>query len=57
MGGASLTKDEAIEEVKKGYLDMVTWGRAFIANPNLVDLMLKDLPYIKFDNSMRETLV
>ena len=57
VGGASLTKKEALEEIDKGYLDMVTWGRAFIANPNFVDLMLKDLPYDKFENSMRETLI
>ena len=57
MGGASLSKKEALNEVNKGYLDLVTWGRAFIANPNLVDLMLKDLPCKKFDNSMRETLI
>ena len=57
IGGASLSKKEALNEVDEGYLDMVTWGRAFIANPNLVDLMLKDLPYKKFDNSMRETLI
>ncbi len=57
IGGASLTKEEALEEIDKGYLDMVTWGRAFIANPNFVDLMLNDLPYNKFENSMRETLI
>ena len=57
IGGASLTKEEALKEVDQGYLDMVTWGRAFIANPNFADLMLKDLPYKKFDNSMRETLI
>ena len=34
MGGASLTLDQANEELAQGWLDLVTWGRAFIANPD-----------------------
>jgi N-ethylmaleimide reductase len=35
MGGASLTKEQAEAELNAGLLDIVTWGRAFIANPDL----------------------
>ncbi len=37
MGGASLTPDQAEAEISAGHLDMVTWGRAILANPNFVD--------------------
>lgn len=35
IGGASLTPAQAEEEVENGNLDMVTWGRALISNPDL----------------------
>ena len=57
IGGASLTIAEAENEINEGYLDMVTWGRAILANPNFVKLVEKGLPLKKFDNSMRESLI
>jgi N-ethylmaleimide reductase len=57
IGGASLTIAEAENEINEGYLDMVTWGRAIIANPNFVKLVEKGLPLKEFDNSMRESLI
>ena len=56
IGGASLTPQEAENEINLGYLDMVTWGRAILANPNFVKLVEKGLPLKEFTNSMRESL-
>ena len=57
IGGASLTIAEAENEINEGLLDMVTWGRAILANPNFVKLVEKELPLKEFDNSMRESLI
>lgn len=57
IGGASLTIIEAENEINKGNLDMITWGRAILANPNFVKLVEKGLPLKEFDNSMRESLI
>jgi N-ethylmaleimide reductase len=34
IGGASLTPDQAENEIKDGFLDMVTWGRRILSNPD-----------------------
>jgi N-ethylmaleimide reductase len=34
IGGASLSPEQAADEVNNGYLDMVTWGRQILANPD-----------------------
>ena len=52
-----MTVDEAIKEIDDGYLDMVTWGRAFIANPDFAKLILKGLRLRKYDDSMRKLLI
>ena len=57
IGGASLTITQAENEIKEGYLDMVTWGRAILANPDFVKLVEKGLSLKNFDNSMRESLI
>ena len=57
MGGASLTKAQAEAELDAGLLDMVTWGRAFIANPDLPKKIENDTPWIPFANEMRDTLI
>ena len=57
IGGASLTIAEAENEINTGYLDMVTWGRAILANPNFVKLIGDDLPLKKFTDTMKETLI
>lgn len=35
LGGASLSAEQAESEISEGLLDIVTWGRALIANPDL----------------------
>ena len=57
IGGASLTIKEAENEINSGYLDMVTWGRAILANPNFVKLIEKNLPLKEFNDKMRESLI
>jgi 2,4-dienoyl-CoA reductase-like NADH-dependent reductase (Old Yellow Enzyme family) len=57
IGGASLTLAEATEEFKNGRLDMVTWGRAFIANPDLVQKFKLGVKPIEFDDTMRLNLI
>jgi 2,4-dienoyl-CoA reductase-like NADH-dependent reductase (Old Yellow Enzyme family) len=57
MGGASLTAEQAEAELDAGLLDMVTWGRAFIANPDLVSRIKRNDAWTPFDDAMRDTLV
>ncbi len=57
LGGASLSLAEATGEVACGHLDMVTWGRALIANPDLPKKLRDGLAIVPFDDSMRATLV
>lgn len=56
IGGASLTVEEAENEIVSNHLDMVTWGRAILANPDFVKLIEKNLPLKKFDDTMRGRL-
>ena len=57
IGGASLTVEEAKNEIDSGYLDMVTWGRAILANPDFAKLIEKNLPLKEFNDTMRESLI
>jgi len=57
MGGASLTQEQAEAELEAGLLDLVTWGRSFIANPDLADRIASGADWVPFDNAMRDTLV
>lgn len=57
LGGASLSVADAEAEVENGLLDLVTWGRAFIANPDLVAKIEREEPWMAFEDAMRGTLV
>lgn len=57
LGGASLSQGQAEAEVRDGLLDMVTWGRAFIANPDLTRRIETGAPWRPFENEMRSVLV
>jgi N-ethylmaleimide reductase len=57
LGGASLTAEQAEAELDAGVLDLATWGRAFIANPDLVKKIERKAQWTAFEDSMRETLV
>ena len=52
-----LSKTEAENEIEVGNLDMITWGRAILANADFVKLVKKGLPLKEFDNLMRESLI
>lgn len=56
IGGASLSISDANKEIEDGNLDMVTWGRAILANPNFVELIKNDQPLVDFNDSMRANL-
>lgn len=56
FGGASLTAEQAEAELEQGLLDLVTWGRAFIANPDLVQKISGDVPFAEFDTAMLKEL-
>ena len=57
IGGASLSAEQAQGEIEAGLLDLVTWGRAFIANPDLVAKIESGAAWVPFEDAMRETLV
>lgn len=57
MAGASLTPAEAESELDSGMIDLVTWGRAFIANPDLAEKLRDGKPLAAFEEAMRGTLV
>ncbi len=56
IGGASLTRAQAQEELDAGWLDLVTFGRALIANPDLVSRFRSQASIRPFDRSLLETL-
>jgi 2,4-dienoyl-CoA reductase-like NADH-dependent reductase (Old Yellow Enzyme family) len=56
MGGASLTHEQAIKEVESGLLDMVTWGRHVLANPDFVSKLKNEKPITEMTNEMRNVL-
>lgn len=56
LGGASLDQPGAEAEVRSGLLDMVTWGRAFLANPDLARKIEHGAPWRPFENEMRNVL-
>jgi N-ethylmaleimide reductase len=57
LGGASLTADEAVSEIHNGYLDMVTWGRHLIANPDFVQKLRTGQELSQFSTNMLKELV
>jgi N-ethylmaleimide reductase len=56
IGGASLTLEQATHELTEGYLDLVTWGRAILANPDFVRKLTFGSELIPFSDSMRSEL-
>jgi N-ethylmaleimide reductase len=56
IGGASLTGHQAQEELADGILDMVTWGRLLISNPDLYFLLKSAQDPREFEYTMLSTL-
>lgn len=57
IGGASLSQTQAEQELADGYLDLVTWGRSFIANPDLVAKIRDARVWAEFDPKQLSELV
>lgn len=57
LAGASLSPEQAEAELESGVVDAITWGRSFIANPDLADRIRRREVLTPFDDSMRGTLV
>jgi 2,4-dienoyl-CoA reductase-like NADH-dependent reductase (Old Yellow Enzyme family) len=57
MGGASLSPEQAEQEIESKFLDLITWGRFFIANPNLVEKFRDNEALTEFSPSMLSQLV
>ncbi|HEV7287952.1 alkene reductase [Sphingomonas sp.] len=57
VSGASLTPEQAEAELQSGMVDAITWGRAFIANPDLAERIRTGADLVPFDDSMRATLI
>jgi N-ethylmaleimide reductase len=57
IGGASLSVDDAQKELDSGLLDLVTWGRGIIANPDFVNIIKKNGVMKEFNDSMRADLI
>lgn len=56
IGGASLTVEQAQQEINDNHLDLVTFGRNLIANPDLVEKAKRNEPLVEFDTSMLSEL-
>ena len=57
IAGASLSAEAAEAEVAEGQLDAVTWGRLFIANPDLAARLQSGADLVLFEDSMRAALI
>ncbi len=56
ISGASLTPIQADNEVKMKWVDMVTWGRSILANPDFISKVKNDKALIEMTNEIRERL-
>ncbi len=56
MAGASLSPEEADEEIRLGYIDLVTYGRFFIANPDFIQKITQGETLVPYDPGMLKTL-
>lgn len=57
LGGASLTVDQANAELESGQLDLITWGRAFLANADLPQKVERGDDLAPFEEYMRTELI
>jgi len=52
MGNGGYTLDEAAQALKDGEFDLVSIGRPFIANPDLIGRLKAGLPFKVYEESM-----
>lgn len=56
ISGASLPPEKADEEIEGGCIDLVTYGRFIIANPDFVEKITKGEPLVEYSREMLNTL-
>jgi N-ethylmaleimide reductase len=56
LGGASLDISQAQHEIDEGFLDLVTWGRTILANPDFVKRIRDGTPMQPFQPGLLERL-
>lgn len=56
MAGASLSPEQADEEVKNGFIDLVTCGRHILANPDYIQKITRGEKLTPYDNEMLKSL-
>ena len=56
IGGASLSLEQADEEIKNGLVDMITWGRAILSNADFVERITSGLELKGMPNDFRTVL-
>lgn len=57
LGGSSLPPEKAENEVKKGMLDLVTYGRMIIANPDFIAKISQGKKLVPYSKDMLDNLV
>jgi N-ethylmaleimide reductase len=56
IGGASLSIEQATKEIEDGLLDMVTWGRFILANPDFIHKGKSGLELVNMTPELRAKL-
>jgi 2,4-dienoyl-CoA reductase-like NADH-dependent reductase (Old Yellow Enzyme family) len=56
IGGASLTPEQAEAELTSGLLDMITWGRFLLANPDFISKLRQGRPLVPMESAMLKVL-
>lgn len=56
IAGASLPPEEAEKEIADEFVDLVTYGRFILANPDFVKKIAAGEPLVPYDPDMRKTL-
>jgi len=57
IAGASLPAKEAEKEIADGFVDLISYGRFILANPDFVKKITNDEPLAPYDPDMRKTLL
>ncbi|MCJ8344144.1 alkene reductase, partial [bacterium] len=57
IGAGGYTKDEANQDLAENKMDLIAFGRPFIANPNLVELIREDQEITAYNETMLMQLV
>jgi N-ethylmaleimide reductase len=56
VAGASLSFEQANKEINEGYLDMVTWGRFILSNPDFISRIKEGKELQEFNDEIRSVL-